>query len=116
MSPDQIIELALARGTKEGLPSLSPVERQIWLISEAEVYCDMEGIDSFLSRYPGPLQVEAATAFQNIGASEIGAALLAIHSASPEMPDQLLNHANDLICIRANYNYNSIVRFVNTNC
>ncbi len=114
MSPDQIIEQALTLGAKNGLTALSPIQRQIWLIAEAEVHCDMDGIDSFLSLYPSPLLIEAATVFQSVGAIDISAALLAIHSASPEMPDQLLNNANDLICSRSGYNYESIVRFVST--
>jgi len=50
MSQDDFIEKAIDRGVREGLYSLDPVEQAIFAVSEAEVYCDMEGIDSLLDR------------------------------------------------------------------
>ena len=38
---DEVIEQAIRRGEREGLDALGPVEKVIFAISEAEVYCDM---------------------------------------------------------------------------
>jgi hypothetical protein len=73
------IESVLKRGAESGIDSLSDPERKVWLISEAEVLCDMEGIDSFLDRYQSFLP-EAADAFAETGATQIADSLRAIHA------------------------------------
>ena len=111
MPADEIIESALKRGAEEGLGALTTVERKVWLISEAEVHCDINGIDTFLDQYAASLQ-EAAEAFANIGANEIAQSLHAIHATGPQRPDELLHRANRLITSRTGYDYEAIARFV----
>lgn len=109
-SPD-IIESILKRGAKEGIQTLSPSERKVWLISEAEVLCDMEGIDSFLNRYSA-LLLETADAFAEVGAIHIAESLRAIHNRLPARPDELLDRANALVTARTGYNYGAVLRLV----
>jgi hypothetical protein len=111
MPADEIIDSALKRGAKEGLAALSAVERKVWLISEAEVRCDIDGIDSFLDHYAAVLP-EAAEAFDGIGATQIAQSLRSIHAALPQCPDDLLDRANRLITSQSGYDYDAIARFV----
>jgi hypothetical protein len=111
MPADEIIDSALKRGSKEGLAALSAVERKVWLISEAEVSCDKDGIDSFLDHYAAVLP-EAADAFDGIGAAEIAQSLRSIHATSSPCPNDLLNRAERLITSRTGYDYDAIARFV----
>ena len=48
---DRFVRDANDRGSHDGIASLHPIERIVFLISAAETYCDMEGIDSFLDNY-----------------------------------------------------------------
>ncbi len=93
--------------------SLNPVEATVFAISEAEVYCDMDGIESLLDRYGIDAMERFATAFLTIGASEIAAALHAI-SAFPliPVPRELLSLANELVSDRKGYSYENIASFV----
>ena len=47
MSSAETVESILQGGAERGFQNLTPTERNVWLISEAEVLCDMEGIDAF---------------------------------------------------------------------
>jgi hypothetical protein len=105
------IESILKRGAESGIDSLSVSERKVWLISEAEVLCDMEGIDSFLDRYESLLP-EAADAFAEAGATQIADSLRAIHTHLPSRSDELLARANALVTARAGYDYDSFARLV----
>jgi hypothetical protein len=111
MSSADTIHSILKRGAKGGLDALSSVERKVWLISEAEVLCDMEGIDTFLDRYDKVLP-ETATAFADVGATEIAESLRAIHAELPSRRDDLLDRANALLTARAGYDYESVARLV----
>lgn len=111
MTPAETIERAISHGGQSGIAAFSSVERVVWLISEAETLCDMEGIDAFLSRYAGDLLLETAAAFHSVGAVETGQALRAIHCVSPPS-DELLTRAESLICGRVNYDYDAILRYV----
>jgi hypothetical protein len=46
------------------------------LISEAEVFCDIEGIDAFLDRYFRRWMEETEAAFAELGAAEIARACM----------------------------------------
>ena len=105
------IELVLKRGAESGIDSLSASERKVWLISEAEVLSDMEGIDSFLDRYASLLP-EAADAFTAVGATQIADSLRAIHAQLPARSDELLDRANALVTTRTGYDYDSVSRLV----
>lgn len=105
------IESVLKRGAESGIDTLSASERKVWLISEAEVLCDMEGIDSFLDRYESLLP-EAADAFADAGATQIADSLRAIHAHLPNRSDELLGRANALVTARTGYDYDSVARLV----
>lgn len=111
MPSTKVIELILNRGAERGLDSLTPVERKVFLISEAEVFCDMEGIDSFLDRYSASVS-EAADAFAAAGAEQIAESFRAICTRLPARPDELLDRANALVTARTGYDYGSILRLV----
>lgn len=111
MASEDTIDSILKRGAACGLDSLAPVERKVFLISEAEVLCDMEGIDSFLDRYADSV-LEAADGFAAAGATQIAESLRAIHAQLPARSDELLNRANSLITTRTGCDYDSIARFV----
>jgi hypothetical protein len=111
MSSADTIDQILKRGGEAGVDALAPAERKVWLISEAEVLCDMAGIDSFLDRY-GMLLPEAAAAFADVRATEIAESLRAIHAELPVRPDELLDRANALITARTGYDYDSVARLV----
>ncbi len=52
LSVDDFIEQSIARGARDDLPELGRrTAAMVFLISEAEVYCANDGIDSFIERY-----------------------------------------------------------------
>jgi hypothetical protein len=51
MNPDAFIGTAIEVASRNGIGALDANQRLVYLISEAEVLCDMEGIDAFLGRY-----------------------------------------------------------------
>jgi hypothetical protein len=51
MNPAELIDAAIERGQSFGIDALTDLERMVFLISEAEVYCANDGIDSFIDRY-----------------------------------------------------------------
>ncbi|HEY1172343.1 MAG TPA: hypothetical protein VGH19_13330 [Verrucomicrobiae bacterium] len=112
MTPDHIIDFAIRLGAYAGMDSLLPADRDVWLISEAEVYCDMEGIDSFLDQYDADTVRLTAQAFDAIGAEQIATALKNVHGALPSRPAELLNLAGDLISLRSGYSYENIREYV----
>jgi hypothetical protein len=111
MSSAPTINSILKRGAENGVDALAPAERKVWLISEAEVLCDMEGIVSFLDHY-GTLLPEVAVAFADAGATQIAETLRAIHAELPARRDELLGRADALITARAGYDYDSVTRLI----
>jgi len=111
MSSTDTIDSILKRGAEGGLDSLASVERKVFLISQAEILCDMEGIDSFLDYYADSVS-EVADGFAAAGATQIAESLRAIHAQLPARSDELLNRANSLITAREGYDYDSVARFV----
>ncbi|MXV05658.1 MULTISPECIES: hypothetical protein [unclassified Xanthomonas] len=112
MNTDEIIDHAIHRGEREGLEALGPVEQFIFAISEAEVHCDIDGIDNLLQDYGTSKMGLFAQAFSAVGASEIANALQAISSSTDPVPEELLSRANHLITVRHQYTYESIRAFV----
>jgi hypothetical protein len=108
MTADEFIKDAIDRGASVPLADLSPIERFVFLISEAEVYCDMEGIDSLLDRYSAAELGEYARAFAEVGASAIAAGLAAVVSGLPGCDEKMLDHVNRLITDREGYGYEGI--------
>lgn len=112
MEPSAFIDLAIERGEANGLRSLDPVEAVVFAISEAEVYCDMDGIDALLRRYGAENFGLFASSFLAVGAGVIAEALHAIAASNSPAPEQLLAAASDLITSRCGYSYESIELFV----
>jgi hypothetical protein len=115
MHSPEIIESILKRGTEGGLQCLAPLERKVWLVSEAEVLCDMEGIGAFLDRYAESLS-ETADASAEAGASQIAGSLRAINARLPARPDELLDETEALVTARAGYDYDAVLRIVSGKC
>jgi len=111
MSPDQFINEALDLGSHNGVASLDPDQRMVFLISEAEVDCDMNGIDTFLHRYGPDWLSETTAAFEAIGATDIAAGLRAIDPET-QRDDPLLDKVNGLITSRTGYDFDAIRRVI----
>lgn len=107
MTVNKFIEEVIKKGNECGITSLNDIERMVFLISEAEIICDMEGIDSFLKNYDDERIEECAIAFETIGAKEISDIFKEI-STNKNINDVLLNRLNELIINRIGYNYESI--------
>lgn len=108
MTADEFINAAIDKGQSRGLASLNPDERLVYLISEAEVSCDMDGIDTLLDTYPVADLAECASAFAEIGASEIAAALGRVVSELPSRDEAALSKADSLIKDRVGYDYDTM--------
>jgi hypothetical protein len=108
VTPDEFINAAIDKGQVSGLASLSPDERLVWLISEAEVCCDIDGIDTLLDRYSSAELAECVSAFAEIGATDIAEALRAVVSILPEREETALSKADTLIKDRIGYDYEAI--------
>lgn len=111
MTTEDFISASIERGAKEGLRALSAKERVVFLVSEAEVLCDMEGIDTLVDRIESKEVFGVSEAFAAIGASEIAACLRQIEEALPLRDDDALTRGNDLIRSRAGYSYEAIKRY-----
>ncbi len=107
MNPDEFINAAIETGSGNGIETLDADQRLVYLVSEAEVYCDMEGIDGFVDRYSPERMEEAAAAFAEIGAAEIAMGMRAI-AADTTRDGQLLGRVNELISRRTGYDYDAI--------
>jgi hypothetical protein len=102
---DRLIEAAIDRGSRDGVAALGPAERIVYLISEAEVYCDMEGIESFLDNYHPEWTAACADAFEAVGAAEIAAGFRRLASGED---DGVTERLNDLITSRSGYRYEAV--------
>jgi hypothetical protein len=112
MDVNRFIEDAIENGHKSGTRTLDPLQRTVFLISELEVCCDMDGIDSFLDRY-GAFELRAvADMLRDCGAAPLADALARIADALPHPDEALLNTANDLVTSRAGYDYDALARVV----
>ena len=115
MDAKRFIDEAITLGSQSGLSGLDPLQRKVFLISEAEVCCDMDGFDSFINSYEPAMLLEAAEAFSAVGASATGAGLQEIAQSLPSASEELIEHVNTLICKRSGYDFDSIVRYVESN-
>jgi hypothetical protein len=105
---DEFITNAIDLGQKKGMTSLSPMQRIVWMVSEAEVYCDKDGIDALIDHYGLSAMLEFAQAFHAVGASEIAQAIAQIPIRSGEHREVSFDLANRLIRSRHGYSYESI--------
>jgi hypothetical protein len=107
MDTDAFINNAITLGSRHGLDALTSNQRVVFLISEAEVLCDMEGIDTFLDRYEPEWIAETASAFEYIGAMQIAHAFRE-PTTLPSNRKATLDRLNTMITNRTGYNYDSI--------
>jgi hypothetical protein len=112
MDAERFIRAAIEKGQHSDERLLDPLERTIYLLSELEVLCDMEGIDSFLDRYGASELRAIADLLRDAGAVAIANSLTQLADALPQSNESLLNSANDLVTNRAGYDYDAIVRVV----
>jgi hypothetical protein len=111
MTADEFISEAIAAGEFGDLSALDADQRLVYLISEAECFCDLEGIDSFIARYAPTWIAETAAAFEAVGAADIAAEFRTV-PLDADVGDFRLNRLNDLITRRAGYDYEAIRRVV----
>lgn len=112
MDAAQFIEQAISQGETVGLDALDLKAKFVFAISEAEVTCDIDGIDNLVYRYGKASIALFAQAFAAIGASEISIALGEVALADDPIPEHLLSAVNRLITERNGYTYESIEAFV----
>ena len=111
MTTEQFISASIDRGEKEGCAALGTKEKTIFLISEAEVLCDMQGIDTLLDRIENRTIPVVSEAFDAIGAIDIATCLKEIETMLPQRNDAILERANQLITSRHGYSYDSIKQY-----
>jgi hypothetical protein len=110
-NPGAFIDAAIELGSREGIGALDADQRLVYLVSEAEVLCDIDGINNFLDLYFPQWKEETAAAFAEVGAAEIAIGLRAI-TAETMRDDPLLDRVNDLITGRVGYDYEAIRKVV----
>jgi hypothetical protein len=101
-------------GERAGAAALEPLERAVFLVSELEVSCDKDGIDSFLNLY-GPSEHDAvAEILGAAGAAETADGLTRIAREPTRRDDALLTTVNDLVTRHTGYDYDSLAKVVAT--
>lgn len=112
MASDDFISDAIDLGQRNGVASLNPDQRMVFLIAEAEANCDMNGIDTFLSCYGPDWISEVAAAFDAVGATEIAVEMRVAPLDALFTGDKRLSRLNELITDRVGYNYEAIQRVI----
>jgi hypothetical protein len=106
VNTDELIAEAIARGLREGAGALDAASAVAFWISEAEVYCDKDGVDALIWRYGTDGLAAAARAFAEVGATLIAQALIQL--AADPSSERRLETVNGLITKRAGYDYEMI--------
>ena len=113
MNLKSFIETAISKGEDGELKSLSPLERKVFLISEAEVSCDMgSGFEHIFRRHGKEGAKECSEAFELIGATRISKAIDRIEYDHDGTPSESEDEACRLISEREDYDYDSILTWV----
>jgi len=110
MEADTFITTAIAAGETSGLDALGFLQQIVFAVSEAEVTCDIDGIDNLIHRYGADSLPLFGRAYAEIGAAEIAEALREL--ATSPMSEPLLSRANSLISNRTGYDYGTIRTYV----
>lgn len=108
MDFDTTINKIIDKGESFGLDGMIAYERIIYLISEAEVYCDMEGIDSFVDHYKEDGIKELIEGYRKIGANELSETFSNLINAEAHEKGEILDELNEMITSRKGYNSGSI--------
>jgi hypothetical protein len=111
MDTEAFINAAITLGSRNGIDSLANNQRVVFLISEAEVLCDMEGIYAFLDRYEPEWIAETANAFEYVGAMQIALAFRELTTQTLNR-EAMLDRLNTMITNRIGYNYDSIANAI----
>jgi hypothetical protein len=110
MDADIFITSAIALGETSGLAALGSLQQIVFAVSEAEVTCDVDGIDNLIYRYGADSLPLFGRAYAEIGAAEIAEALRQL--ATSPMSESLLGRTNSLISNRTGYDYEAIRTYV----
>jgi hypothetical protein len=108
VTAEQAIDLAIERGQREGLAALDAVARWVFVVSEAEVLCDKDGVDSFIDRYGRTGLLELADAYRRLGAESLAAASQAVAETLPTPSEAALDLLNQLVRGRVGYDYEAL--------
>jgi len=108
LDPDRFIDEAIDEGRKSGLAALGNLAGLVFVISEAEVSCDMDGIDSFIDQYGSTGLSQLCAAFHAIGAESIAVSCRTVLESMPNPSEPDLDRLNSLISERAGYDYESL--------
>lgn len=112
MSAADFISESIARGARNGLQSLTGTARIVFLISEVEVYCCRDGIDSVVDLIERKGLTGASEAFAAIEADAIAEGFRKIESMLPDRDETLLDRVNALVTDHEGWSYDSIKRYV----
>ena len=112
MTTDDFIQNAIDAGQRHGVAGLSTLQRAVFIVSELEVLCDMEGIDAFLDRYHANDLRDAADLLSAAGAIDIANGLVEIAGSLPNLQEDTLSRVNDLVTTRAGYDHDALARAV----
>jgi hypothetical protein len=111
MNSTEIIQRAIARGEEQGLHALSTHEQFVFAVSEAEMYCDKDGIDALIHRYGKEGMLLFSKTFGAVGANEIAAELQAIAKTAGIPGETLLSSVNRRITTREGHSYEELQSF-----
>ena len=112
MTPDEFINRAIDQGEQVGLDQLGGLERLVFLVSEVEVLCAMEGIDSFAEQRGADGLREASAAFRALGAGDLADALLECAQQPNAFSTPCFERANNLVNKHVGWDYEAIRRVV----
>ena len=110
MDADTFIAAAIAAGETSGLGALGSLQQIVFAVSEAEVTCDIDGMDNLIHRYGAGSLPLFGRAYAEIGAAEIAEALRELAMSPVSAP--LVSRANSLISNRTGYDYETIRTYV----
>jgi len=107
MTAEEFITLAIETGARDGLAALDETQRWVYLVSEAEVLCDMgPGLEGFIEAYGPEGLLQAADGFAAIGAGEIAERLRGLATAPEDKG--LTEQADAVVAARTGYDYEAI--------
>lgn len=112
MNADEFICDAIDSGQRQGIDALDALQRAVFLVSELEMICDKDGIDTFLDMYGASDLRVVAEFLEAAGATAIADGLARIADSLPHPADAILSRVNDLVSDRSGYDYDTLVRVV----
>ena len=89
------VELFIKNAIRDEGQSGRPLERAIFLLSELEILCDMEGIDYFIARYSDENIKSISGLLREAGAIELSEALDELQGTLPNPAEALLERTTN---------------------